>query len=169
MPPVRSRRFATQVRACSHSECRLLLRHLARCFDRDFIDMVLLSLQTVERQGRCNAVHGPVIGFEYFEVAGFVALAEMAVSARLNAVAGDRQRHQVYGIIGILTAVHGDVPGRDDMIDGAREAQRLCFSGKPYAVGVEFSAAVFADRIETLTPSLGPELPIRFFTGPFAE
>ena len=40
-----------------------------------------------------DSLHRPVIGFEYFEVAGFVPLAEMSVCACFDAVAGDGQRH----------------------------------------------------------------------------
>ena len=72
-----------------------------------------------------DSLHGPVIGFEYFEVAGFVALAEMPVSARLDAVASDRQRHQIDGIVGIpFTAKHSHTaPGRCDR--QRRESARL--------------------------------------------
>ena len=55
MPPVRSSRFATQVRACSHSECRLLLRHNARYFERDFIRPSMVLAVSSVPQARGNA------------------------------------------------------------------------------------------------------------------
>ena len=64
----------------------------------------------------------------------------MAIGTGLNAVAGNGQRHQVDGVIGILITDHHNVARWDNVVHGTGKTQRLCLARKPYTVQVEFAA-----------------------------